>query len=259
MTFTAVNQIIDFLFPRHCSVCGRRLNISEKGICCGCLIDLRPSDFADGHKGNQLERTLWLRTPIQRAAAFLLYDRDNSQRKIVLDLKYHNRSRLGFHMAPLMVEHLNRTNFFDTIDFILPIPISKRRQMQRGYNQSLELAKGISKHTHIPIDTHSVTRKHYHTSQTKLTPAERQQNVRGTFILNSSKNLVNKHVLIVDDVITSTATILSCAQVLNTIPGIKISVLSLAVSRKLISNIRNNNPLESDIILEPEEPTKQSQ
>ena len=122
--------------------------------------------------------------------------------------------------------------------------------MQRGYNQSLELAKGISKHTHIPINTKSITRKHYSTSQTRLTPSERQENVKGTFILKSYKNLINKHVLIVDDVITSTATILSCTQVLNTIPGIKISVLSLAVSRKLISNIRNNNPLESDIILE---------
>lgn len=250
MRFTVINQITDFLFPRHCSVCGRRLNIGEKGICSGCLLDLRPSEFADGHEGNVLERTLWLRTPIQRAGAFLLYDRDNSQRKIVLDLKYHNRSRLGYHIAPLMIEQLKETNFFETIDLILPIPISKRRQMQRGYNQSLELAKGISKHTHIPINTKSITRKHYSTSQTRLTPSERQENVKGTFILKSYKNLINKHVLIVDDVITSTATILSCTQVLNTIPGIKISVLSLAVSRKLISNIRNNNPLESDIILE---------
>ena len=182
--------------------------------------------------------------PIERAAAFLVYDRDNSQRQIVLDLKYHNRPKLGQHMAPLMVQGLSNTHFFDNIDIILPIPISKRRQMRRGYNQSLELAKGISRITGLPIDTHSVRRRHYTMSQTKLTPSERVANVEHTFVLRPN-NLQGKHVLLVDDVITSTATIMSCAKVLCDIPDIKISVLSLAVSRKLIANIRNNNPQDN--------------
>ena len=182
--------------------------------------------------------------PIERAAAFLVYDRDNSQRQIVLDLKYHNRPKLGQHMAPLMVQGLSNTHFFDNIDIILPIPISKRRQMRRGYNQSLELAKGISRITGLPIDTHSVRRRHYTMSQTKLTPSERVANVEHTFVLRPN-NLQGKHVLLVDDVITSTATIMACAKVLCDIPDIKISVLSLAVSRKLIANIRNNNPQDN--------------
>lgn len=232
---------IDFLLPRYCSVCGKRLHVSEKGICVGCLMDLHLADCADGHKGNTLERTMWLKMPIERAGAFLLYDRDNSQRRIVLDLKYHNRPKLGLHMAALMVERLNTTDFFDSIDLIIPIPISKRRQIQRGYNQSLQIAKGISKLTHIPIDTHTVTRRHYSTSQTKLSPTERLNNVVNTFVLHPN-NLQDKHVLIIDDVITTTATVMGCAKVLADIPGIRISVLALAVSRRLIDNMRANNP-----------------
>lgn len=244
MNLSAIRDIIDFLLPRYCSICGRRLHRQEKGICTGCLLELNISEFADGHKGNLLERSLWLKMPIERAAAFLVYDRDNSQRQIVLDLKYHNRPKLGQHMAPLMVQGLSNTHFFDNIDIILPIPISKRRQMRRGYNQSLELAKGISRITGLPIDTHSVRRRHYTMSQTKLTPSERVANVEHTFVLRPN-NLQGKHVLLVDDVITSTATIMSCAKVLCDIPDIKISVLSLAVSRKLVANIRNNNPQDN--------------
>lgn len=237
--------------PRHCSICGSRLHKQEKGICMGCLLELNVSDFADGHLGNTLERTLWLRTPIERAAAFLVYDHDNSQRRVVLDLKYHNRPRLGRHMAPLMVQRLNTTDFFKTIDVIIPVPIPKQRRMRRGYNQSLELAKGISRLTGIGIDTHSISRRYYGVSQTKLTPSERAANVDDTFVLHTN-SLQDKHVLIVDDVITSTATIMACAKVLNTIPGIKISVLSLAVSRNLLPNIKINNPQENNTLIFPQ-------
>ena len=115
MNLSAISDIIDFLLPRYCSICGRRLHRQEKGICTGCLLELNISEFADGHKGNLLERSLWLKMPIERAAAFLVYDRDNSQRQIVLDLKYHNRPKLGQHMAPLIVQGLNNTHFFDFV------------------------------------------------------------------------------------------------------------------------------------------------
>ena len=253
MKVPVIDDIVEFLLPRHCSICGRRLHTQEKGICAGCLLELNSSEFADGHRGNTLERTLWLRVPIERAAAFLVYDHDNSQRRIVLDLKYHNRHRLGRHMAPLMVQSLDGTGFFETIDTIIPVPISKRRQMHRGYNQSLELAKGISRLTGITLDTRSVSRRHYRTSQTRLTPAERTANVDNTFVVHHN-SLQGKHVLIVDDVITSNATIMACAKVLNNIPGIRISVLALAVSRNLMTNIKGNNPQENKTLAFPQMP-----
>ena len=245
MKFTALQDIMEFLLPRHCSICGRRLHKQEKGICTGCLLELNVSEFADGCPGNTLERTLWLRVPIERAAAFLVYDHDNSQRRIVLDLKYHNRPRLGSHMAPLMVQNLNATNFFETVDVIIPVPIPRRRRMKRGYNQSLELAKGISRLTGITVDTRSVTRRYYGVSQTKLSPSERAAHVEDSFVLHGN-SLEGKHVLIVDDVITTTATVMACAKALSGIAGVRISIASLAVSRNLLNNIRSNNPQEDN-------------
>ena len=125
--------------------------------------------------------------------------------------------------------------------------------MHRGYNQSLELAKGISRLTGITLDTRSVSRRHYRTSQTRLTPAERTANVDNTFVVHHN-SLQGKHVLIVDDVITSNATIMACAKVLNNIPGIRISVLALAVSRNLMTNIKGNNPQENKTLAFPQMP-----
>ena len=239
--------IIDFLFPRHCSVCGKRLHVGEESLCTSCLMDLHLVDYADGREGNKLERSLWEDLPVVRAASFLVYDRENSQRQLVLDLKYHNRPKIGEHLAPIMVRKLNTTGFFDGVDVILPIPISGKRREHRGYNQSESIARGISRHTGIPVDTRSLKRRHYATSQTKLSVAQRRENIKGTFLLRHPDRLRGKHILIVDDVITSNNTILACGHALMQIPGISISVLSLAVSRNHIRNIRISNPQpESD-------------
>lgn len=239
-------SLADFIAPRQCSLCGQRLRTGEGSICHNCLFDLQYSEYSDGRPGNGLERALWLKLPIQRAAALLTYDRQNSQRELVLDLKYHNRPQIGLHIAPLFVERLKSTQFFDGIDLIIPLPIPTRRRLHRGYNQSDQLALGISRLTQIPIDTRSVKRKNYTISQTRLTADQRFANVIDSFKLMPNNNLQGKHVLIIDDVITSTASIQGCAKALKQVPGIKISVLSLAVSRNLIQNIRLSNPQQTN-------------
>lgn len=279
-----IDDIKEFLFPRHCSICGKRLHTGEKSLCAACLIDLRYSPYADGKEGNVLERTLWHKIPIERAASLLVYDYESSQRELLLDLKYHNRPNIGQAIAPLMVERLNSTRFFDGIDVLLPIPISRQRQIHRRYNQSECIARSISRLTDIPVDTQSVRRKNYKTSQTKLAIHQRYQNVKDTFVLQAAPTspkeplkftngqtppqqtdrtatqapqfeppynkltplchhpLEGKHILLIDDVITTTSTIMSCAQALLQIPNIKISVLSLAVSHNLLRNIAASNP-----------------
>lgn len=237
-----IADIINFFFPRYCSVCGKRLLKSEKSVCIDCLLELSTAEYADGHQGNTLERLFWLKMPIRRAAAFLVYDHETSQRNLILHLKYHNRPKIGLHIAPIMVDRLNQTHFFDSIDVIVPIPISRKRRIHRGYNQSEQIAKGISLHTGIPLDTHSVRRRHYRKSQTKLSLLQRQKNVEDTFVLSKNHTLRNKHILIIDDVITTTATIRSCAAVLADIEGLSISVLSLAVSKNLLRNVKSTNP-----------------
>ena len=246
-------MLLDFIAPRHCAVCGRRLQSAEKTLCVSCLLDLNLSEYYSGESGNKLERTMWQRLPLERAAAFMTYDHSDAQHEMVLHLKYHNQTRIGYHVGKLMGRQLIERHFFDGINIIVPVPIPRGKRVQRGYNQSEQLALGISQVTGIPIDTHVVKRLPYKTSQTRLSAAQRQENVKGTFLLNTARHLPflkrrnplalrGKHILIVDDVITSTATMQECGKTLSQIPDITLSILSMAVSRNLISNIRKGNP-----------------
>lgn len=238
-----IKNIIDFLFPRQCTICGKRLAAHERGLCVGCMFDLQPSEFADGHHGNKLERIFWHKIPIVRAAAYLVYDHEKSQRKIILDLKYHNRPKLARHIAPLLLNELKTTGFLDEIDLIMPVPIPMLRKIKRGYNQSQQLAKAISRHTGIPVDNLTVRRKNYTKSQTKVSIGKRAPNIKHTFVVTSGRKLDHKHILIVDDVITTGSTILAMAKTLCNAYNVKISVLSLAVSTNLMRNIKTSNPI----------------
>lgn len=247
-------MLLDFIAPRHCAVCGRRLQSTEKSLCVSCLLDLNISEYFSGESGNRLERTMWQRLPLERAAAFMTYDHDDAQHEMVLNLKYHNQPRIGYHIGKLMSRQLIERRFFEGVDMIVPVPIPYGNRVRRGYNQSEQLALGISEATGIGVNTHVIRRRPYNSSQTHLTAAQRQENVRGSFVLNTSRHLPflrrrdpmalrGKHILVVDDVITSTATMQECGKTLCQIPDIRLSVLSMAVSRNLINNIRKGNPV----------------
>ena len=243
-----LHTLLEFVAPRHCAVCGKRLMADERVLCVACLLDLHISEYASGKEGNTLERTFWQSLPIVRAASFMTYDRNNSQRSVVLDLKYHNHPGIGLHIGQLMSKQLKSNDFFDGVDMIIPVPIPTGKRLRRGYNQSEKLAQGISKATGIPVNMRAIIRLPYKTSQTHLTAAERQENVKDSFRLRrgSTDALRGKHLLIVDDVITTGATVQECGRVLCQIPDISISVLSLAVSSNLIRNIRRANPVQDN-------------
>lgn len=234
-------SLLDFLLPRHCSVCGKRLSVGEKGVCMQCLLELQLTEYHDAKPGNKLERVFWLKLPIHRAGAFMVYDHDSTQRNIVLDLKYHNHPMIGYHLGKMMCRELQNTNFFDHIDVIIPMPIAPDHRRKRGYNQAEMLAKGINEMTGIPINTRTLKRKNYATTQTRLTALERIKNVKDSFYLGNNRSLANKHILIVEDVITTGATILACCRTLMQMPGVSFSILSLSVSNNLLKNIKHAN------------------
>ena len=238
-------SLLEFVAPRHCSVCGRRLMPDEKALCTRCLMDIDLSVYADGKEGNTLERAFWLQLPIVRAAAFMTYSREDSEHRMVLEMKYHNKPDIGFHLGKLMSHQLKTNGFFSGVDAIIPMPIPLDKRMQRGYNQSEQLARGISLATGIPLISNAIKRLHYKTSQTHLTATERKENVKNTFRLrrDMTDKLRGKHLLLVDDVITSTSSMLEFGRTLCQIPDIKVSVLALAVSKNLIRNIRRINPV----------------
>ena len=131
-------------------------------------------------------------------------------------------------MGRLMAEELKATSFFDGIDLIVPIPLSRKKKRQRGYNQSDWIAWGISEAIGIPTDTTSVVRTKSNPSQTTLDHRQRRENVRDIFAVRHPESLEGRHILLVDDVITTGATMLSCAEAIARACRVRFSVLSLA-------------------------------
>ena len=224
--------MLDFLFPRTCAVCDRRLARTEHSVCAACLSSLPRILYKGGEEHGRIERLFWGRVPIERATCALRYDSEEV-RRIVHAFKYHRQPYVARDVAEAVADELSETDFFDGIDALLPIPLHRRRLRQRGYNQCDYLAKGIHNVTHIPIVKETLQRIKDNPTQTHLQLHDREQNVAGIFRVKNPQPLENKHVLLIDDVMTTGSTLLSCMQEMTKITGIRLSVFTLAYAGML--------------------------
>ena len=163
--------------------------------------------------------------------ALFYYEAHSETANILYELKYKNHPEIGEVMGRLMARELNTTGFFDGIDGIVPIPLAKKRQRQRGYNQSMEIARGVSEVTCLPIYNKVVRRNAFEGSQTNNGRWERNENVEHVFEVEDISAIQGKHLLIVDDVVTTGATVLACAQELCKAPNVKVTVLALGFAK----------------------------
>ena len=202
-------RFLDFISPRQCVVCGERLSPTERSLCSVCVLHLPRTTYQFTPNDNPMAQLFWHLTPVERAAALLFYEPHSEMARIVYDM----------------------ARYFDGIDVLLPVPLSRKRLRQRGYNQSEHLAIGISDITHLPIITKALRRKHFVKSQTQLSRHERQENVADIFELCDDSPLKGKHVLLVDDICTTGATLIACVDALKDIEGIRLSVLTLGFTK----------------------------
>ena len=220
-----LSDIADFVLPRHCPVCQKQMVKGEKGICLTCLSDL-PKTNAHLIEENPIEKLFWTFLPIERVTSFFFYNSMKSHQTIY-HTKYFSHPKIGEIIAREMSEELKDANFFDGIDIIVTIPLHWRRKMQRGYNQSDFIARGINQATGIPIASNVVKRMVNNESQTHMRTSDRRKNVQGIFQLTHPERVRGKHILLVDDVITTGSTIISCGQELMKAGDVRFSVLSL--------------------------------
>lgn len=221
-------DIFDFLVPRRCVVCGKKLTADEHFICTYCFMHLSLT-YYHTVKGNPLEKQFWGLLPIERAASMFYHDGERT-RNIIYNIKYYGHPEVATHLASIYAKELKEHHFFDDIDGIIPIPLYWRRQLKRHYNQSHYIAKGLHDVTGLPIFYHVVKRVKNNPSQTHLNARERVENVRGIFRLTHPEKIADKHLLLVDDVTTTGATLASCAQELAKATNVKISILTLALA-----------------------------
>ena len=225
-----ISDFLDFIFPRHCIVCGELLSSGEKDICINCLVSL---PLVDELKRAEIEKVFWGIVQVERAASYMYYRKGSPYNRLLHNLKYKERPGVGVRLAVAAANELAPTGFFDGIELIVPLPLSKKKMRRRGYNQCDYIAEGISKVTGIPIAKGCVQRTVANETQTHKNRDERWRNVQGIFAVNEVEALRGRHVLLVDDVLTTGATLASCAATLVA-AGCRVSVFTLAYSNNTI-------------------------
>lgn len=223
------NDIWRLFFPQCCLICGRMLTEGEEHLCIQCLSKL-PRTRLNLQKDNDMEKNFWGKFPVVRAGAFLFYAKGGDVQKLLFALKYYGNSKLGHFMGRCIAREWQSSGFFEGVDAIVPVPLHRRKQRMRGYNQSRILAEGISSVTHIPLWDNLLVRSHFTETQTRKGRYERWINVADMFACTSPEALRGKHILLVDDVMTTGATLVACADAMAQIPNLRISVLTLAMA-----------------------------
>lgn len=199
------------------------------------MMDLPFIDYSGDLYSNELARLFWGRLKhLEKAATLMRHQGGSTAAYPIYKLKYFGSAQSGVSLGILFARRYLDSGLFADIDVIVPVPISPKRKRQRGYNQSDCIADGISQVTGLPVCRHVVARTQFVKSQTGLSPEERQANVAHVFKLRDGRSVEGKHLLLVDDVVTTGATMLACARTLDNIPGVRISVASIGFAYPVI-------------------------
>lgn len=220
-----ISDLIDLIFPRRCAVCGEVLSRQERYICLNCLYTLPK---IEAHHKIDIEQAFWGKVDIERATSFMYYRKGSPYNALMHKLKYDNSPEVGTYIAEMAAKELLESDFFNGITRIVPLPLSKSKQRKRGYNQSEYIAKGVSNVTGIPIDTRLIVRDIPNETQTHKNRDERWENVKDIFSVTIPYTLNNEHILLVDDILTTGATLCSCATTMRKWYNCKVSIFTLA-------------------------------
>lgn len=218
------NAFLDVFYPNVCQICAQDLNMSERHVCLSCAYDL-PYIGESKIEMQKLEQLFWGRVDVKFVFSLLNYQRGNQTQNLLHQLKYHKKTKLGFHFGKILGEQIPGNT---AVDLILPVPLHPKKQRLRGFNQSTVIAKGIAEKLEVPVVEKVLKRNEFNLSQTKFSKYDRWENVRQIFTVKQEKALENKHVLLVDDVLTTGATIESCVRELLNVKNCSVSIATLA-------------------------------
>ncbi len=224
---TSLYDFLGLFYPELCVACHTHLYQQEKVLCSRCLYELPRTHF---HKvpANPVEQTFWGRVPIERGTAFFFFKKGSKYQKLLHQLKYHNRTDVGIELGRLLASDFKAEQAFNEFDFIIPVPLHPKKQYKRGYNQSELIGRGIAEVLNVPVKTNYLYRKIFTETQTQKSRYERWENVEDVFGVHHPEKLEGKHILLIDDVLTTGATLEGCAQVLHKNAKLKISIATLA-------------------------------
>jgi ComF family protein len=209
-----------------CVTCGDKLLAQEKSICLACFCKLpKTNNFKE--PDNVLEQLMAGRMPFERIASFCIFAKKGTIAPLIHHLKYRNRDDIGILLGEMYGKELLGSEFLQSIDVIVPVPLHRKKKKQRGYNQAEMIAKGLSKATSVPISTDNLIRTIHNPTQTKFDKTRRWENVKDIFDVKNPEEFENKHILLVDDVITTGSRLEGCGEALQKCSGLKISIVAI--------------------------------
>jgi ComF family protein len=222
-------SILQLVFPQVCNGCGSDLVSDGNKLCLLCHESLPQTSF-HLHRNNPVEKLFWGRLPITAATAQYYFSKGSLVQHLMHRFKYKGDRELGLFLGRLMGYHLKETNRFNGIDILIPLPLFPEKERRRGYNQATLLCEGIAEVWEKPIIKGAMIRTTYTESQTKKNRIERWQNMEGRFQLIDAAAVKGQHILLVDDVVTTGATLEACGNEIMKGEDVRLSVATLCVS-----------------------------
>lgn len=225
MKFPILNSLLDLVYPKLCVCCNRVLMEGEENICLTCLYTL-PRSQTHNFSDNKVMDIFLGRVHLEKAFSWCHFEKETSVQNILHHIKYKGKYKFARQMGEVMCQEI--PDFFADIDAIVPVPLHPKKQKIRGYNQSEEIAKGIQEVVGLPIFPELLKRTRFNETQTHKNKEERWKNAEGLFSLAANEGFEGKHILLIDDVLTTGSTAIACLKCLQQIPNVKLSFLSLA-------------------------------
>ncbi len=226
------DDLAHLIYPESCLFCADELPDATHPLCLFCRDNLQFTRFEEYRTESPLDQLFWGRIPVHGSYALLHYDKDAHTRRLLHALKYKHREDLGTTLGKMIGERISELKNFKDLDALLPVPLHPKKMYLRGYNQSSAIARGIASEMDVQVDERFLRRTRHGSSQTKKGRFGRWDNVQQTFALQTKSAHSYKHVALVDDVITTGATLESIIrQIHENYPDLRVSVIALALTR----------------------------
>jgi ComF family protein len=222
----SIKDFISLFYPEVCLCCGESLAAQEEFVCTMCIFKLPKTNFHT-QTDNTLSKVFAGRAEVNAAAAWCYYQKGNSVQDLVHELKYKGKKELGISIGKWYGHDLKQSASYEKIEVVVPVPLHKKKLKRRGYNQSAYFAKGLAESMKIVCLEDGLMRTIDTETQTRKSRYSRWENVKDIFSANKVEELRGKHVLLVDDIITTGATIEACVHTLKAIPVASVSIASI--------------------------------
>lgn len=224
-------DFIGLFFPRVCEGCGNVLLKNESTICTKCITSLPKTNFHE-YQDNPVMENFQGKVNVASATSFLYYVKASRVQHMIHNFKYHNKLEVGRMLGRMFASDLAESPYFKGVEIIIPVPLHWTKMKTRGFNQSEIIAGAMIEPLSARIETEVLFRPFATETQTKKSRIQRVENVSGKFELKNAEKIAGKHVLLLDDVITTGSTMESCAELLNRQEGVKLSIASLGFASK---------------------------